>query len=72
MLHPSRPGHDLCVLELVLADLAPRVIEDHAASARRTLVDCSDEVGHGLTLFLGRSARYSTLASQRAERAMRH
>jgi hypothetical protein len=31
----------------VLADLAPRVIEDHAASARRTLVDCSDEVGHG-------------------------
>src|SRR5207344_2958095 len=49
VLHPSRPGHDLCVLELVLADFAPGVIEDHAASARRALVDCSDEVGHGLT-----------------------
>jgi hypothetical protein len=24
------------------------VVEDHAASARRTLIDCSDEVGHGL------------------------
>ena len=24
------------------------MVEDHAASARRTLVDCSDEVGHGL------------------------
>jgi hypothetical protein len=23
------------------------VIEDHAAGACRTLVDCSDEVGHG-------------------------
>jgi hypothetical protein len=28
------------------------VIEDHAASARRTLVDCSDEVGHGLNTIL--------------------
>jgi hypothetical protein len=29
------------------------VVEDHAASARRTLVDCSNEVGHALTLAFG-------------------
>jgi hypothetical protein len=50
VLHPTRPRQDLLVLELVLADLATRVIKDHAASACRTLVDCSNEVGHGPTL----------------------
>jgi hypothetical protein len=39
------------MLKLVFGYFAAGVIEDHAASARRTLVDCSDEVGHGLTLF---------------------
>ena len=50
VLHPTRPRQDLLVLELVLADLAARVIKDHAAGACRTLVDCSNEVGHGPTL----------------------
>jgi hypothetical protein len=31
------------------------MIEDHAAGARRTLIDCSDEVGHGLNTIPERS-----------------
>jgi hypothetical protein len=50
VLHPSGSGQDLGMLKLVLGNFASRVIEDHAASAGRTLIDCSDEVRHDGTL----------------------
>jgi hypothetical protein len=34
------------VLQLVSGDLAARVIEDHAPTAGRTLIDCGNEVRH--------------------------
>ena len=52
MLNPPRSGQDLAVLQLVFGNLAPGVIEDHATCARRTLVDCCYEVGHGVNTIL--------------------
>jgi hypothetical protein len=46
MLHPAGVRHDLPVLQLVSGDLAARMIEDHAPTAGRTLIDCGDEVRH--------------------------
>ena len=46
MLHPAGTRHDLPVLQLVPGDLAARMIEDHAPSAGRTLIDCGNEVRH--------------------------
>jgi glycerol kinase len=47
VLDPAGLRHDLVVLELVLAALVARVVEDHEPRAGRALVDGSDEVGHG-------------------------
>ena len=47
VLDPARTGEQLLVLELVLRDRAPVVVEDDEPRARRALVDRADEVTHG-------------------------
>ncbi len=42
---PSRLGHDLGVLELVLGDLVAAVVEDHEPAGGRALVDGADVRG---------------------------
>jgi hypothetical protein len=47
VLDPASLGEDLLVLELVLAHLAPGMVEDHEPRARRALVDRTHEISHG-------------------------
>ena len=43
VLHPSRAGRDLAVLQLVAGDDPPAAIEQDAATARCSLIDRGDE-----------------------------
>jgi len=47
VLDPPGAGEQLLVLELVLGDGSPVVVEDDEPRARRALVDRADEVTNG-------------------------
>ena len=55
VLDPPGPRQDLLMLELVLSDLVPVVVEHHESAAGRALVYGGDEVPH-LTSLTGRTA----------------
>ena len=50
VLHPAGLRQDLLVLELVLADLVPGMVEDHEPGARGALVDGADVIRHDCPL----------------------
>jgi hypothetical protein len=72
VLDPSRPGHDLLVLELMSRDFGARRVEDHEPRACRALVERAYEFRHGLPCLcvrrtlVGNSYQLSALSYQPA------
>jgi hypothetical protein len=49
MLHPTWPGINLGMFFLVRTDNISIMVEEDAASAGRTLVNCGDKLGHRIS-----------------------